>query len=339
LRSAPWSFERAKGDPEAFRRWWQRLTGEWNAGDRGCALVQRPDPLGELPFVLQPDSSTRFFDSTIRVNNFGLRGKDIVRAKGDAFRVVCIGESTTMGQTLFAADRPWPEVLQGLLDQQPRQRRVEVINAGWASYDVRHSAIRLRRFVLDLEPDLLVVYHGYNGFWMLMPEVAPALVAGARVPRLVARPSWVLANAEHGFRCAAFRSALTRPVVASGHGATASSGASAWQEILTLCAAKGVRVALCSFSMAVRADSPPEVIEFYRAGFPQVEAQLAANALQTSLLRGLATADGQVTFVDSGKELDGAYADAFVDLVHFTQAGRDRLARNIGEGIRRMLPD
>lgn len=338
LRSAPWSFERAKGDPEAFRRWWQRLTGEWNAGDRGCALVQRPDPLGELPFVLQPDSRTQFFESTIRVNNLGFRGPDTTRAKGSAFRIVCIGESTTMGQTLFAEDRPWPEVLQQLLNETPRQRPIEVINAGWASYDVRHSAIRLRRFVLDLEPDLLVVYHGYNGFWMLLPDVAPALVAGGGVPRPVARPSWLLADAEYGLAVAAFRAALTRTPPATVGTSSANACADAYREILSLCRERGTRVALCSFNMAVRADSPAEVSEFYRAGFPQLERQLAANALQTGLLQELATADGRVTYVDSGAGLDGVYADAFVDLVHFTQAGRERLARNVAAGIAGLLP-
>jgi lysophospholipase L1-like esterase len=339
LHRAPWAFDHAKGDPAAFQRWWQRLTGEWNAPDRGCALVQRPDPLGELPFVLQPDSSTRFFDSTIRVNNVGCRGEDVAPAKGDAFRIVCLGESTTMGQTLFATDRPWPEVLEERLNRPERRRRIEVINAGWASYDVRHAAIRLRRFVLDLQPDLVVVYHGYNGFWMLLPDVAPALVAGAKVPRRIDRPSWLLADAEFGLRTAAFRAALGRRAAAPASDAAPNACGAAYREIVDLCAQRGARVALCSFNMAVREDTPPEVIEFYRAGFPQVERQIAANTLQTALLRTLATGDGRVTFVDSSRDLDGAYADAYVDLVHFTQSGRDRLARNIAAGIEALLPE
>lgn len=339
LHEAPWSYERSKGDPAAFRRWWQRLTGEWNSPDRGCALVQRPDPLGELPFVLQPDTTTRFFESTIRVNNLGFRGPDVDRDKHGGFRVVCLGESTTMGQTLFATDRPWPEALQERLTTPDRRRRIEVINAGWASYDIRHSAIRLRRFVLDLAPDLVVVYHGYNGFWMLLPDVAPALVAGARLPRRVDRPSWLLANAEYALALTAFRRAMATPPAAAAADVDASPCARAYRELIDTCTARGIAVALCSFNMAVDERSPPEVVAFYRAGFPQVERQIAANALQTALLRRLAAPEHGVTFVDAGSGLAGAYGDAFVDLVHFTQAGRERMAANVAAGIRALLPD
>jgi hypothetical protein len=41
--------------------------------------------------------------------------------------------------------------------------------------------------------------------------------------------------------------------------------------------------------------------------------------------------------IDTSEGLDGAYRDAFVDLVHFTQTGRDRLARNLLDGIRPLL--
>ena len=69
-----------------------------------------------------------------------------------------------------------------------------------------------------------------------------------------------------------------------------------------------------------------------------MDRQLAANSLQTTLLRELATGDGGVTFVDTGAGLDGAYGDAFVDLVHFTQAGDERMAANVAAGLRPLLP-
>ena len=35
--------------------------------------------------------------------------------------------------------------------------------------------------------------------------------------------------------------------------------------------------------------------------------------------------------------LDGAYRDAYVDIAHFTQSGRERLAANVFEGLRELL--
>ena len=40
---------------------------------------------------------------------------------------------------------------------------------------------------------------------------------------------------------------------------------------------------------------------------------------------------------DTSPDLDGAYRSAYIDPMHFTQEGRDRLARHILDGIRDLL--
>jgi hypothetical protein len=43
--------------------------------------------------------------------------------------------------------------------------------------------------------------------------------------------------------------------------------------------------------------------------------------------------------IDTSSGLDGAYEDAYVDLIHFTQVGRDRLAARIFDGLRKTLSE
>ncbi len=66
-------------------------------GDR-CAR-----PAEKLPFILVPGSSGRRFDTTIRINNLGFRGPDLPRDKGDAFRIVALGESQPPGRRCATA--------------------------------------------------------------------------------------------------------------------------------------------------------------------------------------------------------------------------------------------
>jgi len=336
---AAYSFDAAKGNPEAFRRFWQKLTGAWHQDGGGVSQLVGPDPLGELPFVVRPNTATGFFESTIAINSLGLRGPEVARDKGAAIRVLCLGESTTMGQTINHDDRPWPEVLQDLLNSsQPgvSARRVQVLNAGFAGYDLRHTLIRLRRDLLDLKPDLLVVYHGFNGFWMLDGSLPSVLASSRSVPALQSRPSRLLAGVEYSWALSQWKSSRESDAVAGD--ASDSLLASAYQELIELAREHGVALALCSFHMAVDGDTSAEVVDFYRAGFPNVERVVVANRMQHALLAGLAGEHDHVTHLSAAPDLQGDYRSSYVDLVHFTQRGRDLLAAHIAAGIRSLLP-
>ena len=165
LPEPSYSFRAARANPQAFSAWWAYYVNEWTRKDGGKASLEAPDPNGVLPFIMVPGSSGRFFDSIIRVNNFGFRGHDLSYDKGERYRIFTLGESPTFGPTLHPNDRPWPEMLQSLIDSQLTCKRpVEVVNAGTEAYSLQDNLERLRRDVLRLEPDLLLSYHGYNGF-------------------------------------------------------------------------------------------------------------------------------------------------------------------------------
>lgn len=107
------------------------------------------------------------------------RDKVYDRAKSTAFRIVCLGGSTTYGHNL-RPESAWPAVTERLLRE--RGYDVEVINAGMPWYATAHS---LANYVLHMryyEPDVVVVMHGVNDLCRSFPkfgEPAPELDYGS----------------------------------------------------------------------------------------------------------------------------------------------------------------
>lgn len=97
------------------------------------------------------------FDTTIQINSKGYRGSEFASNKGDARRVLVIGDSFTFGWGVND-DQTYPAVLQRLLEARAPSQRIEVINAGFAAcYSPDTYYLYLKRDGLALEPDAIVV--------------------------------------------------------------------------------------------------------------------------------------------------------------------------------------
>lgn len=98
-------------------------------------------------------------------NSLGFRGREfpVVKPQG-VFRIACLGGSSTYGQSESSDDVIWPARLEVLLNENaPADApRVEVINAGCQGYSTFESLINLELRVVDLQPDVVLVYHGIN---------------------------------------------------------------------------------------------------------------------------------------------------------------------------------
>jgi hypothetical protein len=109
-----------------------------------------------------------------------------------------------------------------------------------------------------------------------------------------------------------------------------------YRELIAVAQENGIPLVLASFNMAVHHGSPPDVIEFYRAVFPSVNFSILANRVHNRLIRTLAEQHEGVWFVDLSDGLDGAH-EHYIDLVHLTQPGRERLAQNLHAGLEGLL--
>jgi lysophospholipase L1-like esterase len=331
-----YSYEAAKGDPQAFARWEEYYTAQFDrlGGDIFMAAGN-----SNLPFRLRPRSHGMMMSCPISINSLGFRGPEFSAAKEGAYRIVALGESTTFGMTIQAGDQPWPEVLEQIIRQRLKTRRpVQVINAGVPSYSILANLERLPREILPLQPDMIISYHGANGFSLIDSSVLPP--AGPAPPVYQERPVKLAADAEHRLRMLLFQHrARRRNVVAAPAGAhpLKTRYADAYGQLIQCARTNGIRLALANFSMAVNQASDPRVMDFYCGGGTRAAYAFArANAVHSLIVRQVAAEHPEVCFIDTHPRLDGEH-EKFIDVIHFTREGERQLAENIFAGIRNIL--
>jgi len=332
-----YSYQSAKRDPAAFAHWWRYYLEQW---DSFMGNVVAAPPQSGLPFRLRPGSEATLFQSQIRINSTGFRGKEIPRQKGMAYRLVALGESTTFGVTLKPDDKPWPELLEQMIQQRLKPRRpVEVINAGVPAYSLVQNLYRLRTEILAMQPDMIISYHGLNGFRLLDSALPP--LSGKPPPPYRQRPLKLLADCEYRLKLIRYRQRQSQRLMfhqPSLSQVMNSKYAQSYRELIELTRTNGVRLVLGNFSMAVNPRSDPDVIGFYQATFPAVYALMRANLAHSSMVQELARQHPEVCLVDTHPGLDGAH-EKFIDLAHLTQEGRQQLAENIFAAVSQVLED
>ena len=114
-------------------------------------------PLG-LPLYKEGDYfSWRLRAGVLEVNSLGYRGKKFGLEKGDATRILAIGDEATFGWGGFLEDS-YPAQLETFLTERFPARRWQVINAGLTAGDAPDTYyLYLKREGLALNPDLILV--------------------------------------------------------------------------------------------------------------------------------------------------------------------------------------
>ena len=97
------------------------------------------------------------------VNSRGYRGPEIAVPKpAEVYRIVALGGSTTFGLFLENWRLAYPHRLQRHLRRAHGYSHVEVVNAGAPQYTTWESAVNMLLRVPELEPDMVIIYHGIN---------------------------------------------------------------------------------------------------------------------------------------------------------------------------------
>jgi lysophospholipase L1-like esterase len=108
---------------------------------------------------------------SVRINSHGFRGAELTDGKADeVFRIVCLGGSTTYGIAVPEFDT-YPYLLQQEL--RTTIPNVEVVNAGMVSGTTAEALALFTQRIIDLEPDVVVYYEGYN-------DLVPRIFSGFR---------------------------------------------------------------------------------------------------------------------------------------------------------------
>ena len=107
---------------------------------------------------------------TATYNSEGFRGPEFLKEKPDkTYRIFVIGGSTTFGDR-NADNKTWPYYLHEIFDTLDLNYNVEIINAGFSSGWSSSETKLIREKILDYNPDLLMVYDGWNDIRMQLGE-------------------------------------------------------------------------------------------------------------------------------------------------------------------------
>lgn len=328
-------YDVAKKDPHAFLYWWGKYLGQY---DKLMRDLFTPDPAHVLPYRIRPNSQTSFFQSPIHINSLGFRGKEIAREKGNAYRIVTMGESTTFGFTLTPEHLPWSEYLEQIIRERLHpERPVEVINTGLPHHNLEYNLDRLRTEILPLKPDMIISYHGWNGFRWLYPSLPP--IFEKHYPLFEKRPLHLLADCEFRLKMFIFKRRLTsKPVLEMPPvpKLLQTKFADLYRELVDIAQTNKIQLVIGNYSMAVDDKSDRNVCEFYREVFPSVYSAIKVNVMHTMLIKELVRQYPEVIYADTNPGLDGEYRK-FIDLVHFAPEGDRQLAENYFAAIKGVL--
>lgn len=95
-------------------------------------------------------------------NDLGYRGEAFTADKPEnEYRVVCVGGSTTYTALVEAPSDAYPAVMERELNERGFDH-VRVINAGAEGWSSWETLVNFQFRVLDLQPDMIIIYHGIN---------------------------------------------------------------------------------------------------------------------------------------------------------------------------------
>jgi lysophospholipase L1-like esterase len=349
--SPVFSYSEAKANPAAFSAWWKFFVDEVV---RTNEIVFEPDVAGhrdaqgKLPRRPKPGARTRFYQGEISINSLGYRGDEFLHAKGDVFRILTIGDSTTFGQTLFRDSRTWSMVLQDLIARDLTCRLpVRVVNGGVNGFHLRNGIDRIEWDYSWLRPDMVLSYFGWNSMADL--GVYPTGPDPTDVPPTAGnfeRVGWYLRQAATSFY---------NKITTDFQRLTMRSSNQSSDEDLLKVARQGLlyqqyqqlieqsrrlkyELVLLSFNTAVVPEGPEASKDFYQGPWPGVRSIIKQVELHNVMIHELAAATQDVHFVDTSDHLLGRYdKDLYLDVVHFTTRGDALMAENVYHGLRPLL--
>ena len=171
------------------RRVWKRFSAKLAAACVAvvCSLVVAELALGFLfkpvPFHLRTAGLQSEFQplpkhlpgvsgaSQFRVNSLGIRGEELP-ARSEAYRILCVGGSTTEC-TYLDDQETWPDLLMQRLNAEPHQKKVWVGNAGMAGYDSVHHYQLVQNDDFVGQFDCIVMLVGFNDLARLLRHAPP----------------------------------------------------------------------------------------------------------------------------------------------------------------------
>ncbi len=137
------------------------------------------DPL--LGHVHRPNSRARLMGVEVAINADGFRGKNYPLRKGQAYRIILLGDSLTLGWGV-AQDRTFAQLLERRLSES---RATEVLNFGTGNYNAEQSVRLFETKGLVYRPDRVLLCYFINDAEMTAPPSSRAFLGHSRLISLL----------------------------------------------------------------------------------------------------------------------------------------------------------
>jgi lysophospholipase L1-like esterase len=124
----------------------------------------RVKPDRNIGWVMVPGDVHYTYDKKVRLNNYGFRGTNIQRIKPEnEYRIIALGDSHIYGQGL-ADESLLTTVLQNSLNKLGHGHFYRVINTGVRGYSINNELAVLKKIVIPLNPDHVILFFYLNDF-------------------------------------------------------------------------------------------------------------------------------------------------------------------------------
>ncbi len=120
-------------------------------------------PHEELFWSLVPMTKNIYENAVITVNNIGTRGENVNEKQANEYRILSLGESSTLGVGV-GDHETYSYLLEQNLNVRDSSTLYKVINGGVSAYSSFQSLKYFELYGLDLQPDLLILYHEVNDY-------------------------------------------------------------------------------------------------------------------------------------------------------------------------------
>lgn len=319
----------------------------------------RMEPHPYLPYILKKNLppapsekinyplNTSFYSAEVRSNNLrfinGLNGdRDIIVPKPkNLYRINCIGGSTTQNYLKLNNDHfSYPIELEKILKSK-FNKEIEVNNCGVGGYNSADLLVRFALQIVDTQPDLIIMYHGYNDIKSYLTpnfssdyfhsrknlgEIYWKLSLGSKIPDIPLKFINYFTN--KWFPERNIRHSLLE-VVSKGKidpKVDFSQGLKAYernlQNIINLCSSNNIEIILCTFCFHLHSKIKNNQLNIL---YEKITVE------ENNIIKKLAKKNN-VKLVDSYSLIPKENIN-FVDHIHFSVEGMKLLAKNISEEI------
>jgi lysophospholipase L1-like esterase len=278
-----------------------------------------------------------------RINSRGFLGPDFDPQKPPGvYRIFAVGDSCTFGAGFWR--ETYPAILGQILSTTARPGRFEVINAGIEGYNSEFALDRIRTELLVYQPDMIILYVGWNDLMKIDPRNAVATDRYASVARILERSYLVKAYAKALFYY--MRPMMTKPKVGPDpaadrqlQGFVPSRYRANLEATMELLRERGVVPVLATLPTVVTADMTHEELQqahvffpYYSAGYG-VHAFLTLHAAYNEVVRKTAHKYG-APLIDLEAALDRpARHELFWDTMHPSVKGHRLIAETIAPTV------